>query len=183
VEYTDRFVRIFEQATPTDRRLGRVWYPDAWDIAVGLARGYGYPAPHVAAAISALSPMVRWDLNVEYTRSLLRSVRDGIIEPQLPVFKSNVKKAINALDIGVDALLGAPKTTEFTRGICLEPDAAVVDRWIARACGYTGRLNKKTYDIVAQPLREAACMCGEDVAPFQATVWIMVRSPQRDLFE
>jgi len=93
--YSEKLIRVFENATPTDLRIGRSWYPDAWDISVGMARGYGFPAQNVAAAIAALSPMLRWDLNVEYARKLVRAVRDGE-DPMLPVFRSNLRKAVDA---------------------------------------------------------------------------------------
>ena len=168
-----QLVDLCRTADPDVVRQGAEWYPSAHAEASRLAEAYGPDVPRAAGVIAALSPRLRWWVNVREAGRCLAGERPTAIG-------ANVRKAEAIRDrVGHWAdILGGPKTRAFAATIENpdHPTAVVVDTWALRAAGWpTETVTPKQYDVVAEAYRLAAKDLGWLPSATQATAWILTR--------
>lgn len=107
--YVDNILSVFDSATDAEYNEGMYWYINANGIAWGLDH-INYK--RAAGVIAALSPLLRWEKNVEYAGLVYAG------ETKIPYLPKNVEKAIairngwNPLDI-----LSGQKVVSFYNNI------------------------------------------------------------------
>ena len=174
---TDRIVKVFDKATPSDIEAGSRWYDEAGELCSDLASKAG-SREHAAAVIAHLSPRTSWTRNVEGAIELLVTgscTGSGCIG-------ANVDRAQTALacltgDEAIETLNG-PKTRRFALNILGDRESVTVDVWAARVAGITEQDLGKVgvYDAVEHAYRLAARRRGVDPATMQATTWVVARN-------
>jgi hypothetical protein len=150
------------------RAIGEAWYRVYGATAERLADGNRDIG---AGVVAALSPRIRWDVNLRLARDLLRE------RPIHGVFRANFYKAerIRCGESPLD-VLGGDKTRSFYANLAGDLWAVTVDVWAMRAAG----LNRKSltplqYGKVATAYRAVAGEVGLLPGQFQAVVWAVAR--------
>jgi len=172
---TKRIQRTHAKATAEQVQQGMVWYGVAGIICEELSEKSEYVVAQVCAAMSQLSPRLRWSQNVD---SIMMLVRTG----ELPAYvmsgpAGRARKALVAADpfgtFGPKAL----KTQSFARNIAGDLEAVTIDVWAARIAGVSERQLKLAgvYEAIAHCYRLAAKRAGVAPAQMQAITWIVVR--------
>ena len=172
---TDRIDRCFGKASASGYQSGMEWYGVAGQICEDLSGESEYVIAQVCAAMSQLSPRLRWKQNVDSAAMLVRT-------GELPryVMSGPAKRARIAL-VSADpfATFGpkALKTQSFARNIAGDMDAVTVDVWAARVAGVSESQLKLAgvYEAIAHCYRLAAKRNGIAPAQMQAITWIVVR--------
>jgi len=184
---------------------GETWYSDAQARIAELAEAYGISLPRAAAVVAVLSPMVRWERNIEEARMVLETARTGVGVgpderiPGLTAFRKNQRKALDyaLLLTEPDWLTHRPKGPKVGAFWALlagyELDTAVVVDSIAILAAvrvdptpFTTSMDAKPYFNRPLTLRriqdayqaEAKC-AGIQPHAMQATVWLVWRG-ERD---
>lgn len=165
-----RLLAHWATADRSARASGARWYGEARAACKDMAREAGVSSATTCGIVAALSPRLMWVSNVRAARAVLRGERPA------GVFSSSLSKA-SRIHAGARplAVLSGPKVRAFYRALMGDPQAAVVDVWVARAAGWVGKLKQRAYDLVAGALAEAARVARVPVARFQAVVWVAVR--------
>lgn len=154
--------------TPVEIEAAAAWYPSAGVIAAEVARRLGTSLEVGACVVSAFSPRCTWAQNVV---DALRFA-DG---EHVAGFAQKRDAATASLTRGFDALNG-PKTNAFARAIAGDPEAVVIDVWMARAAGLaTDAPTIVQYREVAEAVRIVARRLGLAPATCQALIWGRVR--------
>lgn len=180
---------------------GRRWYPAARSIArdIGATLPAGMGERTAAKVIAALSPQLRWSLNVREARAMAAAAARMHGDPifgdlgaygaayAAGRFSFPDARALAArLLSGERVHVSGPKRGAFWRAICGDAQAVTVDIWAARAAGYRpDRLTARRLRIITSAYRRAARMVGETPRDLQAIVWLQVRgtSPTAALAE
>ena len=160
-----------------------MWYQDAYKIACSLAQKYNTQTERVAGIIAALSPLKRWDKNVELAEDLLAGRYVGHT-------KRMVAKAykVSKCDIAdIPAVLNGNKITDFYSNI-INPTCdtrVTIDRHaimiamggvhisqsdLAKLCN-----TDKRYSAIAEAYRRAAKKLGVRPLEVQAVTWVVWR--------
>lgn len=164
------------EATAEDVTEGRLWYAEAYALALSLDP----KNPHLAAGvIAAMSPITPWERNKTLAE---RAYRDGKASGTL---SRNCAKA-DAIMAGADPLtvLKGEKVVNFYLSIIGDPEAVCVDRHAydiaagvvtndasrAKALGRKGE-----YEKIAALYREAARRLGILPSELQAVTWTVWR--------
>lgn len=150
---------------------GITWYRDSRKFARGLAREHGTGLAKPAGIVAALSPQVQWGRNKLMAIEVMET---GWTTGQTT---ANIHKAARIWE-GERPLsvLGGPKVRAFYRAIMGDPNAVVLDTWMATAIGWpTNSFSERQYERCAAALTKAARRCGVAPADFQAVVWTHVR--------
>jgi len=110
-------VRWYARATPAEVEQGHSWYQRAHDT---LAFH-----PRAAAVCAVLSPMVRWESNLDQTRALFHEQEGDRDLKGFSAFPCNVSKARAIRDASspdeIDDLVSGPKVRAFW-ALLLDPD-------------------------------------------------------------
>lgn len=174
-QVTKRISRTFGKATEADILAGKVWYDEARAIVRQLSAVSVYTDDQVAAAMSQLSPKLRWKQNVD-------SIKMLVIDGELPAYvmtgpANRARKALVAADPFSTFGAKAKKTQSFARNIIGDDNAVTVDVWAARVAGISEDQLKLVgvYEAVAHCYRLAAKRAGVSPAQMQAVTWIVVR--------
>lgn len=174
--HTERLIECYLQASPSVRRRGRSWYPQARRLCLYMANEHDRPLSQVAAVLAITSIDAQIVTNVRWTDEVLRGERKAGRYPtkQAP----RIELALSTRYPG--RFVNGPKCSAFYRAIMGDTNALVLDRWAARAAGYDQShkrrdLNKTVRRELEAAYREAARICGETVRAFQAIVWIVAR--------
>jgi len=167
-------VERYESSTPTIRRRGRTWYPEAFRMLSGMAQETGRTTAQAVAVFAITSANTQLLANIRYTEAILRGERTHGCYPvvQTPL----VKGALSTTR--PQRFVTGPKCSAFYKAIMGDTNALVLDRWAARAAGFDngrGDISGPRRRVLDAAYREAAALCGETVRAFQAVVWIVVR--------
>lgn len=168
--YVRRMQRILDAAPITEREVEAAaqWYPMAGQYAAELAGRHGLTLEAAACVISAFSPRVTWQRNVE----LARLFCEGEATPGLSNSRLAAEKAVMH---GFDALTG-PKTNAFARAIAGDEEAVVIDTWMCKAAGLDRDAPSTVqYRNIAQAVRTLARRHGLAPSTMQALLWGRVR--------
>lgn len=163
------------------------WYDDAaYDVCkmhqspAGVALGLRHRT--TAAIVAVLSPRMKWEKNLEAARAVIAAAASGapMEAPQgVGAFSSNVRKAERvALGADPDGVLSGPKVRAFWRALDGDPEAVVVDVWMARALTAGERDEPKSDGDYREMSRAVAAVAPEwEVSPAecQAVAWTVVR--------
>lgn len=188
---TQRFYRanlraVLDRATGRDWTEGTGWYEDAAyqvctmhqsapGVALGLRHG------QTAAIVAALSPRMKWEKNLQAARFVLAAAHAGVPvrAEAFGAFGANIRKAERiALGEDPDAVLSGPKVRAFWRALDGDPDAVVVDVWMARALTGGKRSEPKSegdYREMARAVEAVAPEWAARPAEVQAVAWTVVR--------
>lgn len=157
---------------------GRYWYDVAYANCARAARTLRVETDRFTAVLAVTSPRVHVRRNIAITLAYLQ---EGTLDGVLPNSKRAVKQVERNLGTGrrsYDLLLGTgPKVSAFGRAILGDPDAVVLDVWMARAFGLptTKSSNpwgtKGAYRKGAERVRVAAEQLGWTPREVQAAVW------------
>lgn len=166
-------MRRFDEASPEQLTKGERWYEDARSLADTLEAAYGLHPGAGAGIISALSPRVHWNRNVQLAKS---------------VCQGNHVTCLGRSRMHAIAIRHGKKTARTLRGAktrafaaCIlrptNPWAVCVDVWAARAAGVDPKKlkSKALYAQVAEAYREAAQQRNLPPPTFQAIVWVTCR--------
>lgn len=184
---------VYGRASDDEIAEGIDWYSAARTFALGLASRYDLTAEAAAGVIAAISPRLRWDLNMAYADSLVKT-------GNAPLLFTNKAKAL-AILAGEDptTVLACPACTRGeTSHECTGPkvraffaciidpssDAVCVDRH-AFDVAYGRVTDEKTrkaldrkggYDRIASAYRAAAVKLGLVPSVLQAITWVVWRN-------
>lgn len=167
-------VERYEGSTPSIRRRGRSWYPEAYRLLSEMAQETGHTTAQAVAVFAITSANTQLLANIRYTEAILRGERTYGCYPvvQTPLVAGALSTS------HPKRFVTGPKCSAFYRAIMGDTNALVLDRWAARAAGIE-QLRRDVSNPVRRVLdaayREAAERCGETVRAFQAIVWIQVR--------
>lgn len=165
---------LYETTDRSTRRRGRRWYPEARRRLRELAFAYDHGYAQVAAVFAIVSPELQLRTCFQITEAILRGERDAGRYPAMQ--GPRVRGALASRYPGRFAR--GPKVNAFYRALMGDTSAVVIDRWSARAAGWSGQQN----DIPITVRREieaaylaAAAEVEERVREFQAITWLALR--------
>jgi hypothetical protein len=142
----------------------------------------GFWPDHVDRArgiVAALSPRVRWSVNLVWSRVLIDAYRSGADVPRVSTTRNRdlawrIASGERPLDV-----LGGQKVRAFYRNLSGNTRAVTVDVWAARAAGFdmpdSKSLTRHQYAEISAAYRRAARLTGIEPAELQAAIWIQVR--------
>lgn len=171
---TRRATAAYRSASDDQLERGRVWYPEAHEIARSQAVEYGTTIEVTSGIIAALSPRLGWGPNVVLAERMLAS--HGTLDHG--ALGGNLAKA-RAIHAGTTPLdvLGGPKTRAFYQSILTAGESAdaVIDRhaW-DMLVGERGATppTLRQYREAADRMTRAASIVGVPVSVMQATTWL-----------
>ena len=129
----ENIIRIYQMATPEEKRDGIVWYVKAFADCKRIALDLKVPVHIVVGVVAALSPNNKWDRNVTNARDLIEGYLNG--EPvesiKVSTYHAMKHKAWSILDQmpdedGVSLILNGQKIVSFYRNI-MGHDTCTVD--------------------------------------------------------
>lgn len=169
VDYAVNIMRVRKRATDDDVREGMEWYARAHDIAReagDVTRGAGI--------IAALSPRMRWNVNVRLARVAFTMPLTG------GALTMSIDK-VNAIRDGaypLDVMGNGLKTRAFFVNI-LDPndsETVTVDTHAIKVAGLNrDSVGKRMYNDIANGYRECADYLGILPQQIQAITWITYR--------
>lgn len=172
--YIRNIVKVYNAATPEQRRAGAEWYRRAHELADFLSEG---DVKRGAGVIAALSANKAWDLNQKLAKRAFAGDVSGHTRDNL----AKVAKIMAGAD-PESVLPMSAKTGNFYRCI-LDPEdqeAVCIDRHahdIAVGKPYgdadRGLGSKARYATVSLAYRNAAAKLGVSPSTLQATVWVV----------
>lgn len=163
---------LYARTTPSVRRRGRTWYPEAYRLCQEMADTYGRSVAQVAAVLAITSVDAQLATNLRWTEEILRGEREAGRYPadQAP----KVRAALATRYPG--RIVTGPKCSAFYRAIMGDTNSLVLDRWAQLALGHKRkhlpRAVRREFELA---YRTAAAACSETVRAFQAITWIAVR--------
>jgi hypothetical protein len=168
---------VYSLATEKERSDGRAWYPTANGIMREWSRTYGRTVANVAALTAALSPQLRWEINLIAAADVLA----GATDPSQPVIGANWRKARRIADERLESVLNkypyGPKVTSFAANLAGDYSAVTVDTHASQiALGSptaNGRLNTfKDYAPYVAAYTLAASHLNLNPSELQAITWL-----------
>lgn len=172
--YIRNIVKVYQQATPDQKRRGREWYRTAHELADFLSEG---DVKRGAGVIAALSANKAWDINQRLARDAFNGEPHGHTRDNL----AKVAKILSGVDPS-EVLPMDAKTGNFYRCI-LDPDdqeAVCIDRHahdvaVGRPYGDADRglSAKGRYAVLSLAYRNAAAKLGVTPSVLQATTWVV----------
>jgi hypothetical protein len=164
------------------KQAGSQWYATAHAQCRAIGRETGYDINIVAAVVSALSPSVNWADNVQWAARLLRAASVREVFAGYPGYKANAYKAwaIARKECKPEDAFDerkSPKTWAFWRNL-RDPEEwrpVTIDRWMLRVRGCQEKITWKTYNALAEEIRETARECGVVPNAVQAALWCVAR--------
>lgn len=167
-------ISAWRAASPTERAVGREWYPTASAL-VGIIADHTSTDPRtVAAVLAALSPRNPWRWNVADAATFCDAARRGLPQPTATTFGHNRNTAWRILRLETGWKSAAPKARAFARACSGDRRSVVVDVWAVRVAT-DGRRDsvsgQRDYDNLARAYTVAARIVGETPRELQAIVW------------
>ena len=187
----DNIKAIYQLATLTERQDGINWYPNARQIARGLAERHDITLPQAIGVIAALSPRNRWERNVQDADSLITAFQAGGAEQaqltKVCTFGANKAKAIRILQDPyaqhdeVRVILSGPKLQEFYTciadgtDVCIDGHAFCI--WAANRTGLKDvpAIGVKLRREIKADYLSAAKELGITPSACQAITWVTYR--------
>lgn len=90
----NRMLKLYQQATPKEKREGMCWYESAKAFTDYLSYRYKVPAETVAQIISIISPGVSWPTNKEQAENLIKVYRQSVDKNNKPATTEKKLKAV-----------------------------------------------------------------------------------------
>lgn len=180
LDAADRILDAWQETTQEERYRGIVWYPNAHEIAVGIARRSGYSVSDIAGVIAALSPGLDWEMNV-------RSAQNAVLG-RVPVlgYGPNRAKAKRILDgEHPECVLGGLKVCAFYRlirdggndiDVCVDGHAANMALGRGKLPLRESDTSPEQQKLVARAFRLASVEIGEQACAVQAATWLAWRA-------
>jgi len=171
---------LFNQATTSDIKEGKAWYPTAYNEAQKLSVEFNLCPLKCAGVISALSPNNKWTQNLKDAHKVCQAYTDGKQPEDIKVctFNTNKFKAFAILRGDVEITNDSRKTYSFIRNVGhLDADRVTIDVWHLRACygKDKGTPTQFVYDqLEALTLRKAHKL-GLKGYEYQAIIWVAIR--------
>lgn len=174
--HTGNILSVYGRATDSEREHGTDWYRDAQAIAADIADGDVWRG---AGVIAALSPRVRWDINVRNAR---KAFQTGIVTGHTKVMCAQAQRILDG-EYALDVLKG-DKVRAFCAAIATagHSDIATIDRHaleIAYGKVYSDKdrpnIGKRLYRKMAAAYADAAKVAGVSVNEMQAITWVVWR--------
>lgn len=165
------YTNAFARATQSDIIEGAAWYDTANKELSLLALKYDLPLDTVVAACAALSPRLRWSLNVLYTDWVIRG-------NYVPHIQSMVNKARAIIATNNPSLVTARKTSSFAANILGDTDKVTIDVWMYRLAGIdtTKKVPAIVYDECELAVKRLSRSIGYlNPAQLQAILWLIAR--------
>jgi hypothetical protein len=181
----ENILAVYDRATATDIGEGLAWYNRANALAWELDH-----ADHRRAAgvIAALSPLLRWEKNVEYARLVYSLVGYDIDEVvnYVPVLRGSARKALTIANrlAAPTEVLGGIKVTSFyhniafpyeTQHVTIDKHAVDLADGIYRGYKDSPSIGKRKYEEYSQYYRAAASRAGVSAPHMQAITWTVWR--------
>jgi hypothetical protein len=175
VAMIDDILSIYNLSTSRDRSEGRFWYQAARLECLALAEEYNLDPRRVVWAVAALSPQLKWELNIRAARAIIQGATS-----YRGVYNSNIEKAWHILWDADDweKWLDGPKVTCFAKNIWGDPCTVTVDTWTWRVwagLGLWARPKKIDHQAVTADYVQAACQVGLEPRQLQAITWVTIR--------
>lgn len=152
--------------TPQEAYDASIWYRLARCHAHAIAFTMDIPLENAASIISAFSPRVQWNRNMD----LAWQFATGQDVRCLTLSKRNAEKAKT---MGFAALNGL-KTNAFARNISGDLNAVTIDAWMLRPFGLRDA-TKANYRTLSEAIRVVAAEVGMTPADLQALIWVRLR--------
>jgi hypothetical protein len=113
---------------------GLNWYQNAHVFCKEVAHNTGLKVDTVAMVVSALSPVVSWELNKIQAEQMCNAYRDGLPLDSVitSTYENNRLKAWDILHGRKVITVKSPKTYAFYKNLMLDIDSVTIDRWILR---------------------------------------------------
>lgn len=174
--HTGNILSVYGRATDSEREHGTDWYRDAQELAREIADGDVWRG---AGVIAALSPRVRWDINIRNAR---KAFQTGIVTGHTKAMCAIAQRILDG-EFAMDVLKG-DKTRAFCAAIATggESDIATIDRHAHDiAVGHsdftddTRNIGKRLYREMAAAYAIAAESAGISVNAMQAITWVVWR--------
>jgi len=144
-----------------------------------LGDAYGLPANQAAGIIAAMSPRVRWSVNIRAAERIAAAYAAGDAQAPRVGLGPNVAKAWRiAHGEPAGLVLGGPKVRAFFANITGDAQSVTCDVWATRAA--FGRYDAPVpsgplYERVSRAYVAAAELCGVTPRELQAAVWVHIR--------
>lgn len=190
----NNIISTFAQATITELSEGMHWYSVARTGAFVLANEHGITVRKAAGVIAALSPNLKWELNIKAADTIIKAKKLGIDyqDATCPAYKANRLKAYKVLecdnDDNIPEILNGLKITSFyncivdenTDDICIDGHARNIyfnERLVLK----NNAINKTQYRFLQQEYRLATetinLAYGFSLTPaqVQAVTWVVWR--------
>jgi hypothetical protein len=149
------------------RAVALDWYADALEGCEIFAARHGIPLERVVGHLAVTSPRVDVARNASLAAQSLLEGPDGLY---LPSHVASVRH------FDATGEIRGPKTRAFYHAILGDPSAVVVDVWVARAIGETGRLEGARYKRAENVIRSLAGKVGISPREAQACIWYGARA-------
>lgn len=176
---TNRILKMYALGNKDDA----MWYQDAYKIACNLAKKHNTQTERVAGIIAALSPLKRWDKNIQLADDLLSGRKVG----HTKVMVSKAYKVSKCDIADIPAVLNGNKITDFYSNI-INPtceNRVTIDRHaimiamggihISQSDLVSLSNSDKKYSAVAEAYRRAAKKLGVRPLEVQAVTWVVWR--------
>lgn len=192
-------LRFFmRNATQNDIFDGVGWYQTAHDICAQLARDNDLSLRTVAEAMAVLSPLTRWDLNVQGLISVLEYWRAGGAIPECKAYSKDDMSSLSAQFAGLrgatfnanklralwilqghDVLRG-PKVCDFAANI-IDPahskqvtvDSHYVLAYMGIAASGSWGFGAAWHEVITKDTEVVAAEYGYTASQVQAIVWVV----------
>ena len=182
MSYGHTISRLVKKLNDSDIINGLSWYPIAREKSLEISEKLGVDFLKTAGVISALSPAVRWEINLKDAENLLfYLVNDLDHIPTVSTYGNNVLKAIKIFESDgkketiSNILLGKSgfKTKNFFLNIIGEPQAVTIDRHILSALNFKEKsLTKKRYYNLEKAFQRIANNKNYNPMDLQAAIWV-----------
>ena len=176
---TNRIIKMYRLGNTADAG----WYQEAYRISCQLAQKHNTQTERVAGVIAALSPLKRWDKNIQLADDLFSGRKVGHTTNM--VNKANKVASADIKDI--PAILNGNKITDFYSNI-INPtcdNRVTIDRHAIMIAMGGVHLSKedlislsntnKRYTAIADAYRRAAKKLGVRPLEVQAVTWVVWR--------
>lgn len=161
-----RYAKLLRGATPAEWVAAARWYDNARNIASQMqAINPALTLDRAAGIIAALSPRLHWSRNVRSALAYAAGRRDlGLLRRSMTAAERAERGEMPT----------GPKTNAFARAIAGDLDAVVIDAWMYRAAGLTGK-RRSDCNTCADAVNRLATQYRIPPAVIQAAVWIKAR--------
>lgn len=198
-----RFRYALKSATPEQWLAGTRWYETAHLQVKALAARTGVSVPCAAGVVAAISPGLRWEINVYHAERILLAAQgrgqatlidEGKHVPPkgVPTYSfANVSKAWDiALGYSPERILSGPKVTAFwallatggdSLSVCVDGHMGMLARGVRRQLrDLAGGVTRAQYRRIADGLRDVAAAAGLQPCQAQAVAWIVQKARETD---
>lgn len=172
-------VDAYGQTSRIERTEGAVWYPERW---VFCQRLWPEHPERVAIVLAAMSARTGWEITQAWATHIVSAYLAGDDVPACGTLTMRDKAWRACQGESAESILPprtSPKTSDFRLSIIGRTDRPVIDRWAARAAGWTVSDNQgiqpRQYRLLSDAYVLAARLLNVTPRYLQATLWIWKR--------